>query len=456
MSQAGDGHLPPHNLHAERTVLSEAMQTVGVMDDLVGWLRPEDFYSEAHRRIFEAALEVYTRDRSISLATVGVWLKETDRLQQIGGHEYLAEVYHSTAAVVSVLPLAKVVRDHARLRMFTALARGALARCYVDPTPSIIDEVARDCADLADDRTDLAAKPIRDAMKRAIERIRLASESGGVSGLSTGLVDIDRATAGLHDGDLVIVAGRPGMGKSALGFQIFAHVAEQGHGTLGFSLEMPDDQIAMRLALERARISIEKGRSGRLSPQDWSALTEASIDVAGLPAFLDDRPALSLAQVRSSARRTQRMLVSKGKKLRLIVVDYLQLARHEAAQSREQEVAEVSRGLKELAKELALPVVALAQLNRKCEERSNKRPMLSDLRDSGSIEQDADVIVFIYRDELYNPRSPDKGIAEIIVSKQRNGPLGAFPVAFNAAFTSFANLDETTCAAWENRNHKGP
>jgi len=453
----GLGKTPPHDVKAEMTVLSEVMTRPGVIDDVIGFLRPDDFYLEPHRRIFEASLQVYAEHRHIDMPTVAAWLaSHDDRLRQVGGHEYIAQIYGETAAVATVLPIARIVRDHARVRRFIAAAQLAVAQCYVEPHPNIIVEFARICADLADDRTDQAAKPIADAMKRAIAQLKAAAEQKGISGMSTGLVDLDQMTSGMHDGDLIVVAGRPGMGKSALAFQILAHVASQGWGTLGFSMEMPDDQVAMRLACERARISIAKARAGHIAnASEWSAITEASIAVAKLPAFLDDRPALNLAQIRSSARRTQRTLVAQGKQLRLLVVDYLQLARHAPAQSREQEVAEISRGLKELAKELALPIIALAQLNRKCEERSDKRPLLSDLRDSGTIEQDADCIVFIYRDELYRQNSPDRGIAELLIGKQRNGPLGRVGTHFNAEYTSFSDLDEESKYAWlERDNHR--
>jgi replicative DNA helicase len=447
--------LPPHDLKAEMTVLSEVMTRPGTIDDVLGVLRPDDFYSEAHRRIFEACLEVYAEHRHIDMPTVGAWLKSHDRLKQVGGAEYIAQIYHDSVAVTTVVPIARIVRDHSRVRQFMDAARLAVAKCFLEPHPNIIVEFARLCADLADDRIEQAAKPIRDAMHRAAAQMKAAVEHKGISGMSTGLVDLDKMTSGMHDGDLIVVAGRPGMGKSALAFQILAHVAGTGAGTLGFSMEMPDEQIAMRLACERAHISIEKARGGYINKDsEWSAMIEASIAIAALPAFLDDRPALNLAQIRSSARRTQRTLVGQGNKLRLLVVDYLQLARHASAQSREQEVAEISRGLKELAKELSLPIIALAQLNRKCEERSDKRPLLSDLRDSGTIEQDADCIIFIYRDELYRQNSPDRGIAELIVGKQRNGPLGRVPAAFNAEYTSFADLDDESKYVWETRKYE--
>ena len=447
MKSVDAGKLPPNDLEAEAATLSVLMLDPGALDDVVDILKPDDMYSNSHRRIFEAILEVRGHGGTPDVVTVATHLKDNGRIGEIGGMEYLAQILNASPAV-DVRRYGKIVKDKSKLRKLLALARLAIARVNAEPSVEIITDMARELADLADDREERGAVPILQALKEAVHQIKAAIDGGGISGLKTGVTDLDEMLTGLHDSDLYVFAGRPSMGKSALAFGALRHVcqADPEAGGMGFSLEMPYDQIALRLLCEEANVSVSLARSGKVQSSDWAGLLDAATRLGKLrdQLYLDSRPGVSVAQMRATTRRMQRDLDRAKKRQRFIVVDYIQLAREPRAQSREQEVAEVSRGLKEMAKEFAVPVLALAQLNRKCEERSDKRPMLSDLRDSGSIEQDADAVGFIYRDEVYNRTSADKGVAEIIISKQRNGPTGTVYAQFNGRTTAFHDLDETT------------
>lgn len=462
-----EGRVPPHDLDTEGAVLSAVMLQPEALDEVLDFLRPDDFYSNAHHRIFEAALELRGRNEPIDVVQIATWLKDHNRIAEIGGMEYLAAILNQAPAIANVAAYGRKVRNHSRLRKLAQLTMRATARIYAEPDVDIISELARDVSDLADEREDQGAVSILEALKVAFQQVKAAVEAGGISGLTTGVTDLDEILTGLHDSDMYVFAGRPGMGKSALAFGALKHVCatDPTAGGAGFSLEMPYDQIALRLACEEANVPLSLARSGKIASNEWAALLNVATDLARMKEqlYLDSRPGVSIAQIRATVRRLQRKMerstvLVDGKptprRLRIVVVDYIQLARAPEAQSREQEVSEVSRGLKEIAKEFQVPVLALAQLNRKCEERSDKRPMLSDLRDSGSIEQDADVVGFIYRDEKYNRTSPDKGIAEIIVAKQRNGPEGTVYAQFNGRTTAFRNLDRDTVAILQQR-HEG-
>lgn len=462
------GRVPPHDLDAEAAVLSACLLSTEAFDQVHDLLQPGHFYSDANRRVFEAVIELQTSGRPVDVVSVATWLRDRERLQQVGGTPYLAQLTDATPAVAHVEAHARTVREKWRVRQLIATCQKFAAEGYGDcgDVQAFIDQAEQAVFDIARVPESTAVRPVREAIHGAFDLLVAASKRGeGITGIPTGFDRLDRKCAGLHKGDLYIVAGRPGMGKTSFVLNIAVNVASPRRvstaGTLGadeerpgwgvgfFSLEMPREQLASRLLSVEARVDVSRIRSGSIRHEDWNKLTDAAARVGRLPIWLDDTPALGLLDLRAKIRRLKAELGrSSGdrpdaQELGLVVVDYLQLmqGRRDAA-SREQEISELSRGLKQLAKEMQVPVIALSQLNRSVETRTtkDKRPQLSDLRESGAIEQDADTILFIYRDEYYFPESPDRGIAEIIISKQRNGPTGTVKVRFSPEFTRFDNL----------------
>lgn len=462
------GRVPPHDLDAEAAVLSACLLSTDAFDQVHDALQPGHFYSDANRKIFEAVTELQTSGRPVDVVSVATWLRDRERLQQVGGTPYLAQLTDATPAVAHVEAHARTVREKWRVRQLIATCQKFAAEGYGDcgDVQEFIDKAEQAVFDIARVPESTAVRPVREAIHGAFDILVAASKRGeGITGIPTGFDRLDRKCAGLHKGDLYIVAGRPGMGKTSFVLNIAVNVASPRRvstaGTLGadeerpgwgvgfFSLEMPREQLASRLLSVEARVDVSRIRSGSIRHEDWNKLTDAAARVGRLPIWLDDTPALGLLDLRAKIRRLKAELGRPSgdrpdaQELGLVVVDYLQLmqGRRDAA-SREQEISELSRGLKQLAKEMQVPVIALSQLNRSVETRTtkDKRPQLSDLRESGAIEQDADTILFIYRDEYYFPESPDRGVAEIIISKQRNGPTGTVKVRFSPEFTRFDNL----------------
>ncbi len=473
-AHAATGRVPPHDLYAESAVLSAALLSPEVVDLVSGALRAEDFYVDANRRIFEAVLELAAANRPVDMVAVAGWLNDRGRLQQIGGPAYLAELTEATPAIVNFEHHARTIREKARLRQLIQAAHRIAAEAYGDcgEVQGFIDHAEQTVFDIARVAKNSEIVPVRTAIREAFQIIAdAAKRSGGITGVPTGFTRLDRLTAGLHDGELFIVAGRPGMGKTSFVLNIAANMAkpgaveatdgpdafaeapvvEPGYGVAFFSLEMPKEQLAARLLATEARVDVSRIRSGTLRGDDWHKLTEAAARLSRMPIWLDDTPALGLLELRAKVRRLQAEIERGGsdlapaRRLGLVAVDYLQLMQgRRDAGSREQEISELSRGLKQLAKEMSVPVLALSQLNRAVETRAtkDKRPQLSDLRESGAIEQDADCILFIYRDEYYHSDSPDKGQAEIIIAKQRNGPTDTVNTRFTGAYTRFDNLTD--------------
>jgi replicative DNA helicase len=466
------GRVPPHDLDAEAAVLSAVLLSAEAFDQVQEILSPEHFYSEANRRIFEAVLDLASIGRPIDIVTVAGWLRDRERIAQIGGTPYLAQLADATPAVAHVEHHAKAIREKWRVRQLIATCQRFAAEGYGDygEVQGFIDQAEQAVFDIARIPEGTTIVPVKDAIHGAFQILAEAAKRGGaVTGIPTGFVQLDKKCAGLHSGDLYIVAGRPGMGKTSFVLNLAVNVAlprkqeiadpsdpyaeagieEPGYGVAFFSLEMPREQLASRLLAVEARVDVSRIRSGDMRREDWNKLTDAAARLGRLPLWLDDTPALTLLDLRAKVRRLQADLkrggegVAPAQKLGLVVVDYLQLmqGRRDVA-SREQEISELSRGLKQLAKEMSVPVMALSQLNRSVETRTtkDKRPLLSDLRESGAIEQDADTIVFIYRDEYYFRDSPDKGIAELIIAKQRNGPTGTVKTKFTSEYTRFDNL----------------
>jgi replicative DNA helicase len=469
-----DGRVPPNDLDAEAAVLSAVMLDTAALDKVLEFLKAEHFYSEAHRRIFEAAIELHTIGQPVDVVQIGTWLKNRDRIAQIGGMSYLTELLNAAPAVSNVASYGRTIHEKWRVRQLIATCQRVSAQGYLDygEAQQYIDGAEQSVYEIARTPESSTVERLLDVMKKSFKALTEAMQRGDrITGTPTGFDRYDRITAGLHPGDLTIVAARPGMGKTSFVLNVATNVAsprgqklegseqsdgqrwdEPGIGVAVFSLEMPREQIANRMLCSEARVDVGKLRQGHLSPQDWSKLTQAASYLGSLPIWIDDTPSLSILELRAKVRRLQAEFDrpdpgGASRPLRhigLVIVDYLQLMRgREGAQSREQEISEISRGLKGLAKELHIPVVALSQLNRAVETRSekSKRPQLSDLRESGAIEQDADNIVFIYRDEYYNREATtEPNIAELIVAKQRNGPTNTAKVRFDHAFTRFDNL----------------
>ena len=394
--------------------------------------------------LFRAIHELASKSQPFDVVTLLEMLKSTHILDDAGGEAYLFELANNTPSVANVSAYADIVREKSVHRQLIAVSMDIADSAY-NPgnrdVPELLDYAERKVFAIAEQTAaEGGPEAVKSVLVRAVERIDALFHSGeSITGLSTGLRDLDELTSGMQKSDLVIVAGRPSMGKTTFVMNIAEHVAIKARKpVLVFSMEMPADSLAMRMMSSLGRIDQQKIRTGKLTDDDWPRVTSAVHMLSEAPMFIDDAPGLSPAEVRARARR----LAKEHGQLGMIVVDYLQLMKVPGikADNRVAEISEISRSLKSLAKELSVPVLALSQLNRSLEQRADKRPVMSDLRESGAIEQDADLICFIYRDEVYNPESPDKGTAEIIIAKQRNGPIGRVRVAFLGQYTRFEDL----------------
>jgi len=461
------GRPPPHDLDAEAAVLSAAMLDRDALGVALETLRPEHFYSDANARIFQACQALAGRSDPVDIVSVASWLRDRDWLPKVGGSPYLGQLADATPNTGHVAAHAKVVLGKWQRRQVIATAQRVAAEGYGDVGSDA--EYAKGAAEAFDSLAHEGAQkkqltPLTVPLQKAFTRITAAAARGDrILGIPTGYDRLDGKIAGLNDGDLIIVAARPGMGKTSFVLNIATNVAsprevtatdrsaqhEPGFGVCVFSLEMPEEQLATRMACSEGRVDLGRLRNGLLQSSDWSRLTEAGRYLATLPVWIDDTPAITVQEIRSKVRRHQAFFdreatdTEPARRVGLVIVDYLQLMSGDA-DSREQEISGISRGLKGLAKELKVPVIALSQLNRSVETRTtkDKRPQLSDLRESGAIEQDADTIIFIYRDDYYNPETSDlRGIAELIIAKQRNGPTGKVLVRFASSCTRFDNFD---------------
>jgi replicative DNA helicase len=441
--------IPPHSLEAERAVLGGILLQNGVIDTVLEIIKAEDFYSEGNGRIYEAMLELHRESTPVDGVTLREFLARTNKLQSVGGDDYLLALTDTIPTLENTRAYAHIIREKALVRRLITACHGVAAKGYADygNAQEFLDQAEKAVFDVASVQMRSTVERVRDVVIRAFEDLHALARSGErVSGLRSGFTRLDGMTAGMHPGDLIIVAGRPGMGKTAFALNVGVNAS---HSRLGsgkpagvavFSLEMPKDQLVKRMLASEARVDSSRLRTGQVHRDDWQSLAQAAGTLSDLPMFIDDTPALSMMELRAKARR---LMAEHG--LALIIVDYLQLMRSGGKNdSREQEISEISRSLKGLAKEMSIPVIALSQLNRGVESRGNKdkRPQLSDLRESGAIEQDADTIVFVYRDEVYNKETLDQGVAEIIIGKQRAGPTGTVKVRFFSQYTRFDNLSE--------------
>ena len=438
------GRVPPHDLNAEKAVLGGVLLENDALNDVTELLKPEDFYKDSHGLIYQAMLDLFTDRAPVDTVTLRERLSTTGQLARVGGDEYLLMLTDTIPTVANIKAHAKIVSEKALVRQLINASYEIAAKAYGDygALEEFLDESERRVFNVGKGKLRNQSEHINDVVMRAFEGITKAAEAKEhVTGLPTGFRQLDWYTSGFHPGDLVITAGRPGMGKTAFALNIALNACRARQvPVVVFSLEMPNEQLAKRLLCAEAGVDGTKLRGGRLTREDWQPLTRAAGELSELPIWMDDTPGLTLMEMRAKCRR-----LHSEEPLGLIVVDYLQLMRSGTkSESREQEISEISRSLKGLAKELGLPIMALSQLNRGVETRGtkDKRPQLSDLRESGAIEQDADTIMFIYRDEVYNPETPDKGIAEIIIGKQRAGPTGTVRCAFKRQYTRFENLEE--------------
>lgn len=436
--------VPPHSIEAEQAVLGGLLLDNPAWDQIAGKVNKLNFYRDDHRLIFQAISDLISNDKPADVITVTEFLEKHNTLEQAGGLAYIGELAKNTPSAANIAAYAEIVHERAVLRDLISVG-AEIADLGFNPkglaSREILDEAEKRVFEIAEqDSRGEGPENIRQIIARTLDRIEQRSQSqSSMTGMSTGFKDLDKLTSGLQPGDLVIVAGRPSMGKTLLGLNIAEYAAIRGQqAVLFFSMEMPGEQLAMRMLSSLGRIDQNKLRTGQLSPEDWTRITSAVTTLSKANLFIDESPGLSPVELRARARRLAR---EHEAGLGLVVVDYLQLMRSDRFQeNRTAEISEISRSLKTLAKELKVPVIALSQLNRSLEQRPNKRPVMSDLRESGAIEQDADLIAFIYRDEVYHEDSPDKGTAEIIIAKQRNGPIGMVRLAFLGQFTRFDNF----------------
>lgn len=432
--------VPPQNNEAERAVLASILIDNEAVSKVLEVVREEDFYRDGHRRLYRAMLTLYQRGEPTDILNLSNYFQTIGELEMVGGASYLSDLVDTIPSSANIVSYAKIVREKGMIRKLIETASDIATMGYEggEGAEHLLDTAERLIFNLAENRMSQAFIPVKDIVKHSFKRIeKLFENKGEITGVPTGFKDFDAITCGLQPSELIIIAGRPSMGKTALALNMAEHAAIVCRRTVAvFSLEMSKEQLVTRMLCSQAYIDSARLRKGELHEKDWPQLTKAAGHLSDVNLFIDDTPAISVLEMRAKSRRLKR---EHG--LDLIIVDYLQLVRPSSdVQNREQEIADISRSLKALAKELKVPVIALSQLNRAVENRQNRRPQLADLRESGAIEQDADVIGFIYRDEVYDPHSPDKGVAEIIIGKQRNGPIGLVRLAFLNQYTKFENL----------------
>lgn len=438
--------VPPHSIEAEQAVLGGLLLDNNAFDRVADVLREHDFYRHDHRLIWKQIAMLISRGQPADVVTVFESMQTAGKADEVGGLVYLNALAQETPSAANIRRYAEIVRDRATLRRLISTSDD-ISTSALNPqgkdTRQLLDEAESKIFQISEEgsRGQAGFQQLPILLGKVVERIdELYNQDNpnDVTGVPTGFADLDRMTSGMQPGDLVVVAGRPSMGKTALSMNIGEYVAvEQGLPVAVFSMEMGATQLAMRMVCSVGRLDQQRLRTGRLNDDDWPRLTNAMQKMQETQLFIDETPALNALELRARARRLSRQCGRLG----LIIIDYIQLmAGSSTGENRATEISEISRGLKALAKELDCPVIALSQLNRSLEQRPNKRPVMSDLRESGAIEQDADIILFIYRDEVYNPDSTDKGTAEIIIAKQRNGPIGTVRLTFVGQYTKFENF----------------
>ncbi|MFW6081900.1 MAG: replicative DNA helicase [Desulfosalsimonas sp.] len=434
--------LPPQSLEAEESIISAALLDNNVLLDILDILTPEAFYKSAHKKIFAAITELFAQDEPVDLVTLTERLKSKNQLEAAGGAVYLAKIVDTAPVPANAAHYARIIRDKAVLRSLISTANDIVQKCYDESgsTDDLVDFAEGALFDIADQKQKQNFYPISRIIESNIDALEARQGNKSlISGVPSGFKKLDQLTSGFQASDLIIMAARPGMGKTALALNIARNAAVESDTPVAlFSLEMSKEQLSLRLLCSEARIDSARVRDGFFNEDDWYSLTNAAGVLSSAPIYIDDSPELTSLDIKTKTRRLKR---EKG--VGMIIVDYLQLVRpRKTYERRELEISDMSRTMKGLAKELDIPVIALSQLNRRLEDRSDKRPQLSDLRESGALEQDADLVIFIYRDEVYNAdeNNPNKNIAEIHLAKQRNGPTGMCSLVFKGEYTRFENL----------------
>jgi len=437
--------IPPQNIEAEQSVLGAILLDSDAIVTVMEILRPHDFYRTSHQYIYEAMVELCEEGEPVDLVTLTARLQDKQRLEEAGGVSYLTELANAVPTAANVEYYAHIVEEKSLLRQLIRTATQIASSGYAgaEDVSELINEAEHRIMQISSRRSERGFIPIREALLEVFERVEtLNRQKGGITGIPSGFVDLDRMTSGFQRSDLIIVAARPSVGKTAFALNIAQNVGVRAKETVAiFSLEMSAAQLVQRMISAEANVDAGKLRTGYLEPDDWEKLTMAIGTLSEANIYIDDSPVVTVADIRAKCRRLKR---EKG--LGIIVIDYLQLIQGRGGRSgenRQQEVSEISRTLKQIARELEVPVIALSQLSRSVEQRQDKRPMLSDLRESGSIEQDADIVAFLYRDDYYDQNSEKKNIIEIIIAKQRNGPVGTVELVFLKNYNKFVNLDKS-------------
>ncbi len=437
--------VPPQNIDAEQAVLGAMLIKKEAIAEVAQILRPEDFYRDAHKIVYEAMLNLFNKNEPADIVTVSDYLNNENLMEKVGGVTFITALANTVPTAANVTYHAKIVREKADLRNLINTATDIAGMAYEssDDVADVIDKSEKMIMEVANRQNVSAFTPMRDIVMETFDKINVLYESkGGLTGIPCGFTDLDKLTSGLQPSDLILVAARPSMGKTAFTLNIGAHVALKEHKNVAFfSLEMSKQQLVQRMLCSEGGIDSQKLRKGELDKTDWSKLVNVANKVAEAPLYIDDTAGITVMELRSKARRLK---AEKG--LDLIIIDYLQLMQGRtgkgATDNRQQEISEISRSLKAVARELNVPVIALSQLSRSVESRQIKRPMLSDLRESGSLEQDADIVMFLYREDYYDPETVNKNITEVIVAKHRNGPVDTVKMFFKKEFTRFNDLSK--------------
>lgn len=435
------GRIPPHNTEAEQSVLGSMLLDREAIVTAIEVLRSEDFYKQAHSEIYESITDIFAKDEPVDLITLSEELKKRNTLESIGGIMYIANLSEGVSTTANIKYYCNIVEEKSTLRKLIKASNEIIAQGYDDEEniEHIVEDAEKRIFNITQKRNQDGLEPIKDVLLDSFTKIeQLSQNRGGLTGMTTGFVDLDNKTSGLQKSDLILVAARPAMGKTAFSLNVVTNAALQGDASVAFfSLEMSKEQLVQRMLSSESHVELQKIINGELSEEDWPKLVSAMGPLSQSDIYIDDTPGITLRELQAKCRKLK---IEKG--LDLIMIDYLQLMSGEGREeNRQQEISKISRGLKGLAKEMDCPVVALSQLSRAPEMRTDHRPILSDLRESGAIEQDADIVMFLYRDEYYHEDSDKKNIGEIIIAKHRNGPTGAVELVFMGQFTKFLNME---------------
>lgn len=434
------GRIPPYNIDAEQAVLGCMLLDREVIPTVAEVLKPEDFYREDHREIFEAIIDLFERAEPVDIITASEQLKIRGTLDNVGGLDYLSGISAAVPTTTNAKHYASIIEEKSILRKLIKASAEISQLCYdaSEEVAVVLDKAEKNVFDILQRRNIQGFSHIKDVLITAFSKLEeLYNNKGNITGIPTGFTDLDYKTAGLHNSDLILIAGRPSMGKTTFAVNIAQYAAVHKHIPVAiFSLEMSKEQLVNRMLCSEVMVDNQKMRTGKLEDDDWQKIARALGPMSEAPIFIDDTPGLSVMDIRAKCRR-----LKLEKNLGLVVIDYLQLMQGRSrTENRQQEISEISRSLKILAKEINVPIITCAQLSRGPESRSDHRPMLSDLRESGAIEQDADIVIFLYRDEYYNPETEKKNIAEAIIAKHRNGSTGTIELVWMGQYTKFGNM----------------